>query len=152
MVTGTLCWEQGVKFLPLPQTLGLTLYVPLFMYILAIFFQDFLQLRLVFVCFSLSLAVNEFTFFLPIHSRNFLYTTVQIAKDFTVLLPFSPWKLKNLFQTKPEHMCVCTLPCDSCRYTHLCKTSSPVTATTKPKQNGMLNNNNKKASALHSFI
>lgn len=36
MVTGT------IKFIPLPQLLGLALYVPLFvMYILAIFFQDF---------------------------------------------------------------------------------------------------------------
>lgn len=35
-------------------------------HILPIFFQDFLQLRLLFFCFSLSLAVNELTFSLPI--------------------------------------------------------------------------------------
>lgn len=54
--------------------------------------------------------MSELTFSLPIHSRNFLYTAVQIAKDFTVLfLLLSPWKLKSLFQTKPEHMCVYVL-------------------------------------------
>lgn len=42
VVTGALHWEQEVKFITIPQMLGLPLYVLLFvMHILPIFFQDF---------------------------------------------------------------------------------------------------------------